>query len=116
MFCDSPVSPPVLSPTSPAFTGRSFSVSTTGSPTTPRFAPGHSPPIVEGHDYVWATEKGDDDEGEKVVVRQAKKPRVPEAVGGGRALAPSRAGRPAETAVQYMKQQYMSMKQQEQHF
>ncbi|KAG0376339.1 hypothetical protein BGX24_007884 [Mortierella sp. AD032] len=55
-------------------------------PATPRFAPGHSPPIVEGNDYGWAIEKCDDDENYKVAVPQAKKPRVPEAVGGGTRL------------------------------
>ncbi|KAG0068692.1 hypothetical protein BGZ89_004262 [Linnemannia elongata] len=90
MFCTSPTFPPVLSPTSPATPGRTFSVSTAGSPATPRLPPGQSPPIMEGDDYSWMARKFDnnssDDDDDKVVVRQAKKTRVPEAVGGGTRL------------------------------
>lgn len=90
MFCTSPTFPPVLSPTSPATPGRTFSVSTAGSPVTPQLPPGQSPPIVEGDDYSWMARKFDnnssDDDDDKVVVRQAKKTRVPEAVGGGTRL------------------------------
>lgn len=91
MFCASPTYPPVLSSTIPAASGRTFSVSTAGSPATPRLPPGQSPPIVVGEDdYSWIARKfdnnSDDDENGTVVVRQAKKTRVPEAVGGGTRL------------------------------
>ncbi|KAG9066938.1 hypothetical protein KI688_012850 [Linnemannia hyalina] len=90
MFCTSPTFLPVLSPTSPATPGRTFSVSTVGSPATPRLPPGQSPLIEEGDVYSWMEGKFDNDSNDdgdnKVVVHQVKKIRVPEAVGGGTRL------------------------------
>ncbi|KAF9145726.1 hypothetical protein BGX30_007319, partial [Mortierella sp. GBA39] len=90
MFCTSPTFLPVLSPTSPTTPGRTFSVSTAGSPVTPRLPPWQSPLIEEGDVYSWMEGKFDndsnDDDDDKVVVHQVKKMRVPEAVGGGTRL------------------------------
>ncbi|KAF9091380.1 hypothetical protein BGX23_005223 [Mortierella sp. AD031] len=93
MMCASPTFQPVLSPTSPATpaTARSFSVSTAASPVSSRRPPGRSPPITaeSGDDYGWSeqdnnnTGNTDDD---KTVVGQAKKKRVPQAIGGGTRL------------------------------